>query len=138
MHKLALMLIALACLPNVAWADSADAITTNKLTTTDGRVLYQTLCQACHMADAKGAEGAAHFPALSGNPKLASSSYPAYVVANGFGGMPWFADKLSDSQIAAIVNYVRTHFGNHYTDALKPSDVTKVRPSEESIKPIFD
>lgn len=138
MQKFALMMIALACLPNAARADSADAITTNKLTTTNGRVLYQTLCQGCHMADARGAEGVAHFPSLSENPKLASGSYPAYVVANGFGGMPWFADKLSDNQIAAIVNYVRSHFGNHYTDVLKPSDVAKVRPSAESIKPIFD
>jgi mono/diheme cytochrome c family protein len=35
-----------------------------------GDQVYQMVCQACHMADAKGAVGAGTFPALANNPKL--------------------------------------------------------------------
>lgn len=138
MRSLALLTALAVCLPQMAWADSADAISRNVLTSVDGAVIYQTMCQGCHMADGKGAVAAARFPSLSGNVKLASGGYPAYVVANGLGGMPWFADKLNDIQIAAVVNYVRTHFGNHYSDEVKTSDVAAVRPAVEATRPTFD
>jgi len=121
-----------------AYADGSDAITKAGLTATDGGVIYRTVCQGCHMADGKGAVGAARFPALAGSAKLSAADYPVYVVANGFGGMPWFADKLSDVQIAAVVNYVRTHFGNDYRDAVKPSDVAEQRPAPEATRPDID
>jgi mono/diheme cytochrome c family protein len=35
---------------------------------------------------------------------------------------------MDDDQIAAVVNYVRTHFGNDYKDAVTPADVKAVRP----------
>jgi mono/diheme cytochrome c family protein len=38
------------------------------------------------------------------------------MVLNGHGGMPWFNGTLTDAQIAMVVNYVRTHFGNDYPD----------------------
>lgn len=103
---------------------------------TTGAEVYQQVCQGCHMANARGAVGAAVIPALAGNSKLASSGYPVYVVLNGLGGMPWFngdlknpegAGVLSDSQIANVVNYVRTHFGNNYNDPVSPADVAAVR-----------
>jgi mono/diheme cytochrome c family protein len=34
---------------------------------------------------------------------------------------------MSDDQVAAVVNYVRTHFGNTYTDAVTAEDVRNVR-----------
>jgi mono/diheme cytochrome c family protein len=34
---------------------------------------------------------------------------------------------LSDDQVAAVVNYVRTHFGNIYDDAVTAQDVKAVR-----------
>jgi mono/diheme cytochrome c family protein len=37
---------------------------------------------------------------------------------NGF-----FETKLSDAQIAEVINYVRTHFGNHYTDTITAEQV---------------
>ena len=32
-----------------------------------------------------------------------------------------------DEQVAAVVNYVRTHFGNHYRDAVTADNVKAVR-----------
>jgi mono/diheme cytochrome c family protein len=31
--------------------------------------------------------------------------------------------------VAAVVNYVRTHFGNQYQDAVTPDDVKQARPN---------
>jgi len=30
--------------------------------------------------------------------------------------------------VAAVVNYLRTHFGNQYSDAVTAEDVKRVRP----------
>jgi mono/diheme cytochrome c family protein len=35
--------------------------------------------------------------------------------------------QLDDQQIADVVNYVRTHFGNKYRDKVKPADVKALR-----------
>lgn len=79
------------------------------------------------MPDARGAKGASEYPALAANPKLASVAFPAARVLNGWSGMPRFAEMLSDAQIAAVVNYVRTNFGNHYSDGLTADDVARLR-----------
>lgn len=93
-----------------------------------GEQIFTHICQGCHMLDAKGATGAGRYPALASNPKLASSAYPAVMVMNGRGGMPPFSMLLDDKQIAAVVNYVRTHFGNAYTDTLTADAVKAFRP----------
>jgi mono/diheme cytochrome c family protein len=41
--------------------------------------------------------------------------------------MPPFARMMSDDQVATIVNYVRTHFGNDYADAATDADVKNAR-----------
>jgi mono/diheme cytochrome c family protein len=41
--------------------------------------------------------------------------------------MPSFKGMLSDEQIAAVVGYVRSHFGNDYKDAISAEDVKQVR-----------
>ncbi|MET0936663.1 MAG: cytochrome c [Luteibacter sp.] len=94
-----------------------------------GEQIFTHVCQGCHMADAKGAVGAGHYPALAGNPRLASAAYPAVMVINGRGAMPAFGEQLSDAQVADVVNYVRSHFGNRYTDTLKPDDIKPFRPA---------
>ena len=38
----------------------------------DGEHLYRAICQGCHMADGKGAQGAGAYPALAANPRLAA------------------------------------------------------------------
>jgi mono/diheme cytochrome c family protein len=97
-----------------------------------GENLYRAICQGCHMPDARGAQGAGMYPALAANPKLASSAYPALTVLQGRRGMPPFAESLSDEQIAEVVNYVRSHFGNSFTDNVTPGDVARLRDSLSS------
>ena len=92
-----------------------------------GEALYKGICQGCHMADAKGASGAGTYPALASNPKLATASYVAHIVLKGQKGMPAFGDNLSDTQVADVVNYVRTHFGNRFQGEVKPADVQALR-----------
>ena len=111
-----------------AHADSAMNAAPSTIPAGTGAAVYQHVCQGCHMANGRGAMGAgAGFPSFAGNTKLASAGYPVYVVLNGMGGMPWFNGELSNTQIAGVVNYIRTHFSNHDTDAVKPADVAAVR-----------
>jgi mono/diheme cytochrome c family protein len=93
----------------------------------DGASLFQAICQGCHMANAQGAVGAAAYPSLAQNKKLASAAYPVYTVLQGRKGMPSLAGYLSDAQVAAVVNYVRTHFGNNYLDAISADMVKAAR-----------
>lgn len=92
-----------------------------------GEELFANVCQGCHMSDARGAAGAGTYPSLADNGNLAASGYPLAVVVNGQRGMPAFGAMMSDEQVAAVVNYLRTHFGNRYEDAVKADDVKTVR-----------
>ncbi|WP_164155344.1 c-type cytochrome [Sandarakinorhabdus rubra] len=90
-----------------------------------GAEVYQNVCQACHMANALGGEGAGKIPALAKNGALEASSYPIMVVTGGKGAMPWFRGQLTDQQIADVINYVRSHFGNRYKDKVTPAMVAE-------------
>jgi mono/diheme cytochrome c family protein len=93
----------------------------------DGAALFQAICQGCHMPQAQGAAGAAAYPALAHNQKLASGAYPVYTVMRGRKAMPALASYLSDAQVIAVVTYVRTHFGNNYADKISPDLVKAAR-----------
>jgi len=69
----------------------------------------------------KGAVGAGTYPALANDPTLAAAGYSALIVVNGSKDMPPFGTLLDDEQVAAVVNYVRSHFGNSYPDTSRPS-----------------
>jgi mono/diheme cytochrome c family protein len=92
-----------------------------------GEALYANSCQACHMPDAKGATGAGTYPALAGDKNLETGSYAVSIVVNGQRGMPPIGLMMTDEQVAAVVNYVRTHFGNTYQDAVTAADVKALR-----------
>jgi mono/diheme cytochrome c family protein len=92
----------------------------------DGEHLYRAICQGCHMADGKGAQGAGSYPALAANPRLAAGLYAVDVVQNGKNGMPPVGRYLDDAQTAAVINYVRSHFGNDYRDVLTATDVKQI------------
>ncbi len=94
-----------------------------------GEELYQGICQGCHMPNARGAVGAGAYPALAGDIRLAAGVYPLTVVLNGQRAMPPIGEDLSDEQVANVVNYIRTHFGNHYKDAVTPAAVKAARRS---------
>jgi mono/diheme cytochrome c family protein len=92
-----------------------------------GEELYANVCQACHMPDGKGAIGAGAYPPLAGDKNLEARGHPVTIVVNGLRGMPAVGGMMSDDQVAAVVNYVRTHFGNNYQDAVTPEDVKAAR-----------
>ena len=94
---------------------------------TSGEELFVNVCRGCHMSDARGAAGAGAYPSLASNALLAASGYPVAVVVNGQRGMPAFGSMMSDDQVAAVVNYLRTHFGNDYKDAVTAADVRAAR-----------
>jgi len=93
----------------------------------DGEALYRSVCQGCHMPDGRGASGAGTYPALASNPKAASADYLALVVLNGRRNMPSFAPSLDDAQVAEVVTYVRTHFGNAYAAPFTAAQVARLR-----------
>lgn len=83
----------------------------------DGSKVYAQNCASCHGATGQGQAG--YYPALAGNPDLASDAdLPVLVVLNGLTGpievaggkfdnsMPPFRH-LSNTEIAAVVNFVR-------------------------------
>lgn len=94
----------------------------------DGDALYRATCQACHMADGKGAEGAGAYPPLAGNPKLLSKHYIVSVLLTGYHGMPRFGDQMSNEQVAAVSNFVRNAFGNDFPGEVTAADVEALRP----------
>lgn len=97
-----------------------------------GEGLFANVCRGCHMSDGKGATGAGTYPSLAGNGNLEASGYPVAVVVNGLRAMPPFGAMMSDDQVAAVVNYLRTHFGNSYKDAVTAEDVRTVRRQQRS------
>jgi mono/diheme cytochrome c family protein len=99
-----------------------------RFTEQSGEQLFANVCQGCHMPDGKGAVGAGTYPSLAGNKNLEAGGYPIYVVVRGQRAMPPFGAMMSDDQVAAVVNYLRTHFGNDYKDAVTAEDVKVVRP----------
>jgi mono/diheme cytochrome c family protein len=92
-----------------------------------GDELFANVCRGCHMSDGKGATGAGTYPSLAGNSNLEAAGYPILIVVNGRRGMPPFGDMMTDGQVAAVVNYLRTHFGNSYQDLVTARDVRDAR-----------
>ena len=80
------------------------------------------------MSDGKGARGAGNYPSLATDKNLEAKGYPLYVVVRGQRAMPPIGSVMSDDQVAEVVNYLRTHFGNQYQDAVTAEDVKTVRP----------
>lgn len=89
----------------------------------DGKVLFAAKCSACHQVSGQG-DGP--YPPLAGNPDVASSdtsaliqtvlngrSGPITVLGRTYGGaMPAWRGQLSNAEIAAVLTYVRSAFGN--------------------------
>jgi mono/diheme cytochrome c family protein len=92
-----------------------------------GADLFRNVCAACHQPDAKGAVGAGAYPSLVADGNLAESDFMLAVLLDGLKGMPPVGDMMSDAQVADVVNYVRTHFGNAYPDAVSAADVAAAR-----------
>ena len=116
-------------------ADSASVVSAGAIGGRTGEEIFSKSCQGCHMPGGVGAVGAGRYPKLAGDPALVSWQYVALTVVGGRKAMPAFgtpvgnppfdfvAVHLSDEQIAAVVNYVRSSFGNKYKDTVSAEQV---------------
>ena len=87
--------------------------------------LFNDNCSACHQTTGKGVKGA--FPALAGSPLVQGASAPlTATVLAGRAGMPAFKDDLSDLELASVLTYVRTSWGNK-GKPVSASDVAAAR-----------
>jgi cytochrome c oxidase cbb3-type subunit 2 len=89
-----------------------------------GKQLFSANCSACHQETGEGLPGA--FPALKGNAAVNDADPSTHMHAVLFGlegatvggvkyesAMPEFGSTLSDADIANIINYERSSWGNH-------------------------
>jgi len=109
-----------------ASATPAPATTTTAAVTFDreqGAGVYGSFCSGCHQADGQGMPGV--FPPIAGDPVVTADDPTEHIVIvlGGLQGkeidgvayvspMPAFGGQLSDEQIAAVINYQRTSWGN--------------------------
>jgi alcohol dehydrogenase (quinone), cytochrome c subunit len=104
-----------------------------------GAMLYLDNCAACHRPDGLGYERV--FPRLAGNPivQAQNSLSVVSIVLEGSRTprtgqtpaqftMPSFAWRLSDQEVADVVNFVRTSWGNH-ASAASVDEVSRTRSS---------
>jgi len=95
----------------------------SSLLLTLGKTIYDRECASCHGAQGLGKPP--HYPPLAANQSIQMSSAvnPIRMVLNGGFppgttgnpqpyGMPPFAQSLSDDEVAAVVTYIRTAWGN--------------------------
>jgi alcohol dehydrogenase (quinone), cytochrome c subunit len=104
-----------------------------------GARIYLDNCAACHRPDGVGYERV--FPRLAGNP-VVQAPRPQSLIAIVLEGsqtprtartptqftMPRFAWRLSDNDVADVVNFIRTSWGNSASPT-SSSDVAKTRES---------
>jgi mono/diheme cytochrome c family protein len=89
----------------------------------EGKRIYDARCATCHAVDGKGK--LPHYPPLANNQsiEMISAVNPIRMVLNGGYppgtkknpmpyGMPPFAQSLSDLEVASVVTYIRTAWGN--------------------------
>lgn len=96
-----------------------------------GAALFMSVCAACHQPDGKGARGAASYPSLAEDKRLASAQFVERLLFEGRGAMPPVGRMMSDQAAADVINFVRTHFGNAYRNEVSASDVKAARPGKQ-------
>ncbi|WP_133650878.1 c-type cytochrome [Paraburkholderia flava] len=102
-----------------------------------GAGIFQSDCARCHRADGMGV--AQKYPRLAGNPAVLAPDTTSLVrlLVEGGGSphtetgpashdMPSFAGKLTDTEMARVLTFVRTTWGND-ADPVTTRDVTRTR-----------
>jgi mono/diheme cytochrome c family protein len=144
--KKIVLLLSIAAVAS-AFADSPLFTSRGTLPSLSGEQIYAHICQGCHMPGGQGAVGAGYYPKLAADKNFVSWQFVALTVINGRNGMPPFGypanqdmqsgpAHLSDAQIADVVNYVRSHFGNAYKAQVTAKQVAALpHPAAELIGP---
>jgi mono/diheme cytochrome c family protein len=140
--------LGLAVLAATAYADSPLFTSRASIGSLDGQQIYEHICQGCHMPGGQGAVGAGVYPKLASDKNFVSWQFVAVTVLQGRNGMPPFgypagegphsggAAHLSDAQIADVVNYVRSHFGNTYKPEVTGKQIAALpHPAAELMGP---
>jgi alcohol dehydrogenase (quinone), cytochrome c subunit len=107
-----------------------------------GAELYDDNCAACHRTDGKGSVNA--LPKIAGNSTvladdpnslisvvLAGSSLPGTLQAPSALGMPGFGWRLSNEEVAQLLTFIRTSWGNQ-ASPVSARDVGRVRAALEA------
>jgi alcohol dehydrogenase (quinone), cytochrome c subunit len=102
-----------------------------------GAGIYQAYCARCHQSDGMGVPQ--KYPRLAGNPAVLAPQATSLVRLLVEGGasphtdggpeprkMPAFAGKLTDSEMAYVLTFVRNAWGNA-ADPVTPRDVSSLR-----------
>jgi mono/diheme cytochrome c family protein len=108
---------------NAASPGAAASVAANGAAASDGAKVYQTNCSSCHQANGQGVPGT--FPPLAGNPVVTGDATKViHIVKYGLNGkidvkgtsyngmMPAWGQQLSNGDIAAVVTYIRSSWGN--------------------------
>lgn len=103
-----------------------------------GAATYVDSCAACHRTDGRGYKR--FFPALRGNPVVLADDPTSLIHIVLTGGtlpgvkdapssvvMPGFGWRLNDNQVADVVNFIRTSWGNKGEKPVTAHDVAEVR-----------
>ena len=111
-----------------------------------GAAIYADRCAICHEPSGEGIVGT--FPPLAKNPHVTANDPSAAIVAvlNGMlvdltvrghryvGGMPGWRHWLSDADVAAVVTYIRSSWGNR-ASAVSPAQVARIRGGSSILTP---
>jgi mono/diheme cytochrome c family protein len=102
-----------------------------------GAEVYVDNCAACHRSNGEGSANV--LPAIAGNPTvlaadpgslirlvLGGSSLPGTTTAPSALGMPAFAWRLSNDEVAQLLSFIRSSWGNK-ASAVSPGEVARVR-----------
>ncbi len=86
-------------------------------------IFHSVGCSGCHGANGQGGAG----PELAGNQALSSQAHVISMVlfGNEEHGMPAFADRLDDRQVAAVGTYIRNSWGNGFGVVREPAVATR-------------
>lgn len=99
----------------------------------DGKALYTANCQSCHQDNGEGLKGA--FPPLKGSPIVNGNDLELYVdiIMNGYDARAEYGVmaqvgtnmQFNENQVAAIINYERTSWGNSGAK-VTPEEIKKI------------
>jgi mono/diheme cytochrome c family protein len=115
---------------------TAAPVAQNGAEASDGAKVYQTNCSSCHQPNGQGIPGS--FPPLAGNPTVVGDpvavihdvkfglSGKVSVAGHDYNGMmPAWGQQLSNADIASVITYIRSVWGNK-AGAVSESDVSAV------------
>jgi mono/diheme cytochrome c family protein len=108
---------------NMASPAAGASVAANGAAASDGAKVYQTNCSSCHQASGQGVAGT--FPPLAGNAAVTGDpTRVIHIVKYGLSGkidvngtsyngmMPAWGQQLSNGDIASVITYIRSSWGN--------------------------